>query len=251
MQGCLLQLGDVKVARKDIHAPNNEMEVTNTAVLKVQMFQDEFPIPWTNLTASFIKHLIALIPKIRGCTNVHCDYKRGLFDVAVKDSFDQVIHEIWGRRYQTLEGKAVPADQAALFQVYLRIAAPTLAELLASIVEGIYLEPRSDVTRSTGPDYSVIWLAGATRDSAHHKLKTTSHGLVRMKQCYGIRVLTTYEAAAHAELRPGDDCIKVNVAKVSLVNSSSSAWTSAGSCGQNPSGLEMVCKASSTFQRQL
>ena len=35
-----------------------------------------------------------------------------------------------------------------------------------------------------------------------------------MKQRYGIRVLATYEAAAHAELRPGDDFIKVTVAKI-------------------------------------
>lgn len=43
-----------------------------------------------------------------------------------------------------------------------------------------------------------------------------SHGLslVRMKRRFGIRVSTTYEEAAHAELRPGDNFIKVTVAKV-------------------------------------
>ena len=42
-----------------------------------------------------------------------------------------------------------------------------------------------------------------------------SHGLslVRMKRRFGIRVSTTYEEAAHAELRPGDNFIKVTVAK--------------------------------------
>ena len=55
---------------------------------------------------------------------------------------------------------------------------------------------------TTDPDYSVIWIPGATRDLALHKLRTMSHGLslVRMRQRH--HMLTIHEASARAELRP-------------------------------------------------
>ena len=55
---------------------------------------------------------------------------------------DQVLLEIWGRRFPTMEGRRVAADQADIFQAFLRIAAPALEALLALVIEGIYLEPR-------------------------------------------------------------------------------------------------------------
>ena len=149
-----------------------------------------------------------MAPKLRKCTNLKCDFKCGLYHLAVEESFEQVIHEIWGRRFPTLEGQIKSADSAEIFQAFW-IAIPVLPELLKCVV-------RAEATRSTDPDYSAIWIPGANREMAHHKLKTMSHGLslVRMKRRFGIRVSTTYEEAAHAELRPGDNFIKVTVAKV-------------------------------------
>eukprot|EP00435_Cladocopium_sp_Y103_P059762 s55_g21.t1 len=175
VQGCLLQLGDVPVSRHDVKAPLDDMEVTTTTVLKVQMYRDELSTDWALVASSPIKQLIILVPKFRRCTPLHCDHKCGLYHLSVEEDFDQVIHEIWGRRFQSLDGKQLPADQAALFQAYLRVAAPALTELLSSIVEGVYLEPRAEATRC---------------------------------------MYTAYEEAAHAELRPGDDFIKVTVSKV-------------------------------------
>ena len=64
-------------------------------------------------------------------------------------------------------------------------------------------------------DYSVIWLPGANRDTACHRLKLTSHGLslVRLKHRFGIRVLST-EEAAFRELRPNEEFMKVAVTKI-------------------------------------
>ena len=60
----------------------------------------------------------------------------------------------------------------------------------------------------------MVWLPGASRETALHKLKLTSAGisLVRLKQRYGIRVATENEKAVHKELRPGDTFNKVEVA---------------------------------------
>ena len=216
IHGCLLQLGDVLVSRQHRDDTNTDMEITDTSVLKVQIYRDEITLTWDAFISSPIKHLIALVPKLRRCTWLQCDFKCGLYHAAVEENFDQVITEIWGRRFQFLDGKVTQADKAELFQVFLRVATPAITELLQVVMEGIYFEPRSTVTKTTDPDYSVVWIPGATKDMAIHKLRTMSHGLslVRMRQRYGIRVLATHEATAHAELRPGDTFIKVNVHKI-------------------------------------
>ena len=163
-----------------------------------------------------IRFLIQKAPLFRLCTSVHCDHKCGLFHAAVEDSMDQVLLEIWGCCFQTIEGRRVVADQAELFQAFLRIAAPALDSVLALVLDGIYLEPRSADLKATDNDYAVIWLPGATREVAYHKLKLAGHGisLVRMKHQFGIRVAATYEATTHKELRPTDHFVKVAIAYV-------------------------------------
>lgn len=215
INGSLLQLGDVPVSRRKDEDTTNSMDVAETAVLKVQMFRDELGLEWDTICQSPIKALFRKVPLFRMCTSVTCDHRCGLFHAAVEDDMDQVVNEVWARRFQTFEGKSVPAAKADLFQVFLRVALPTLPELLKVVEPGVYLEPRSSGSKATDPDYSVIWVPGANRDMVTHKLKTTSHGLslVRMKNRFGIRVLATAEEAAYTELRPGDHFIKVDVTK--------------------------------------
>ena len=94
IHGCLLQLGDVTVSRRHLDDSHAEMEITDTSVMQVQLFRDEVNTDWTDFIASPIKHLIALVPKLRRCTNLQCDFKCGLYHAAVEENFDQVIHEI-------------------------------------------------------------------------------------------------------------------------------------------------------------
>ena len=65
-----------------------------------------------------------------------CDHRCGLFHAAVVDNIDQVVHEIWGRRFQTIEGRAQPAQQAELFLAFSRISS-ALADLLRVLVNGL------------------------------------------------------------------------------------------------------------------
>lgn len=101
--------------------------------------------------------------------------------------------------------------QADLFLAFVRIASPALDDLLGVVTEGVYIEPRAAGTRATDEDYSVVWLPGVNRETALHHLKLTTHGLslVRMKSRFGIRVIATYEEAAHRELRPGEVFVKL------------------------------------------
>ena len=183
------------------------MDLAETNVLKILLYKDELGSLWPQIADSPIRQLLQLVPLLRLCTAISCDHRCGRFHAAVEDSIDQVIHEVWGRRFQSMDGKSKP---------FLRIATPALDELLRVAVDGVYFEPRAAGTRATDPDYSVIWLPGANRDAAVHRLKLTTHGLslVRTKGRFGIRVIATYEEAAHRDLRPGETFVKVDVTRI-------------------------------------
>ena len=216
INGSIFQLGDLEVRRHAEDDPVDAMDIGQTHVLKVQLFKDELRTAWDSVMQSPIRFLIQQAPLFRLCASVHCDHKCGQFHAAVEDTMDQVLLEIWGRRFQTMEGKRVTANEAEIFQAFLRIAAPALDAILALVLDGIYLEPRSSDLKATDSAYAVIWLPGATREVAHHKLKLVGHGisLVRMKHRFGIRVAAEHEAQTHRELRPTDDFVKVEVSYV-------------------------------------
>ena len=92
-----------------------------TSILKVQLYRDELVPLWTSVASSPIKQVIAMAPKLRKCTNLKCDFKCGLYHLAVEESFEQVIHEIWGRRFPTLEGQIKSADSAEIFQAFCEL----------------------------------------------------------------------------------------------------------------------------------
>jgi len=213
VHGCIVQLGDIKVNRHQPKDPATSMDISDTQVIKVQAFRDELDLEWAAFVQSPLKCLFQIIPILRLCSTLSCDHKCGAYHAAVEEPLDQVVHETWGRRFQTVDGKSTSAADATLFTIFLRVAKQVVKELLQVSVSGIYLEPRCDITKQPDPQYSVIWIPGATREIAMHKLKLLTHGiaLARMKTRFGIRVLSSFEAAAYAELRPGDDFIKVAV----------------------------------------
>ena len=168
----------------------------------------------------------------------------------LKIALIKLFMKFWGRRFQNLEGKTTPGPQAELFMAFLRIASPALDDLLRVVTDGVYFEPRAAGSKSTDSDYSVIWLPGANREAALHRLKLTTHGLslVRMKQRYGIRVIATYEEAAHRDLRPGEPFVKVDISKIYRLHPSAT-WTSTATGGSTSQRMEMVGKASPALQR--
>eukprot|EP00435_Cladocopium_sp_Y103_P041171 s401_g11.t1 len=216
INGSLLQLGDHPISRRVNQDPVTSMDLAATNVLKVQLFRDELSTVWEEVASSPIRQLFRLVPLFKLCTSVSCDHRCGHFHAAVEDSIDQVVHDLWGRRFQSLEGKTQPAHTAEQFIVFLRIATPAMEDLLKILCEGVYMEPRASGVKATDTDYSVVWLPGANREIALHRLKLTSHGLslVRMKNRFGIRVISTYEEMAFKELRPSEVFVKVEVSRI-------------------------------------
>ena len=213
VHGCLVQLGDVQVNRHRPQDPVSTMDISCTQVIKLQVFRDELDMEWTSFVQSPLKCLFQCIPLLRLCTVLSCDHKCGSYHATVEEPLDTVVHETWGRRFASVDGRTQSAVDAALFTIFLRVAKQVVDDLLPFTIPGIYFEPRCDLTKQPDSTYSVIWVPGATREIAMHKLKLLTHGiaLVRMKTRYGVRALSSLEAAAHAELRPGDDFIKVAV----------------------------------------
>ena len=213
IQGCLIQLGDVTINRHTPKDPTSAMDISKTQVLKVQVFQDELEMEWSHFVDSPLRCILKAVPILRLCNQLSCDHKCGCFHASVEEPLDQVIHETWGRRFLSLEGKALSPADSVLFTAFIRVAAQVIDDLLSLTVAGIYFEPRCDTSKQTDSRYSVIWVPGATREIALHKLKLLTHGLslVRMKARFGIRVKASLEATAHAELRPGTDFVKVTV----------------------------------------
>ena len=216
ISGCIIQLGDVPVERHMPADPVTSMDVSDTSVMKIVLYRDELGDAWPRVAEGPIKCLLQWVPILRLCNNLHCNHKCGCYHAAVEDSLDNVVHEIWTRRFQTLEGKVVPAQKADVFQAYLRVATAVVSHLVKLTVDGVYIEPRSSSERSTDPAYSVVWVPGATKDLALHKLKLTSFGLslVRLKQRFGIRVLSEHEEKTYSEIRPGEEFLKVKVTAV-------------------------------------
>ena len=204
VNGCILQLGDIEVRRK-IQEEATEMDVSSTTVLKVQIFRDEFSGSWQDVTSAPIRALIAAVPLLKLCSNLQCNMKCGCFHAAVEDPIDQVIHEIWSRKFLDSAGRQCPSGKADLFIAFMRIAEPALDSLLKVQQDGIYFEPRANGPRTANMDFF--------KDVALHKLKLLSAGmsLVRLKQRYGIRVPVAQEKASYKELRPGDTFVKVDV----------------------------------------
>jgi hypothetical protein len=109
---CLLQLGDHPISRQKVQDPANSMDLAATNVLKIQLFRDELGSIWEDVmdVANLpIRHLFRLVPLFKLCTAISCSHRCGHYHAAVEDSMDQMMLDLWGRRFQSLEGKTLPA----------------------------------------------------------------------------------------------------------------------------------------------
>ena len=213
LSGTLLQLGDEQVLHSLPKDPMKDYEILKTTIVKVQIYRDELPTEWTTLQQAPIRTLLQHIPILILCKQQGCGQQCPHFHQPVDEEAESVIHEIWGRRYQSMTGAVTPPLKADTFQAFLRITHSALEDLLRLNAPGVYFEPRADDMRSTSEAYSVLWLSDSTRDEALHKLRLT-HGaqsIVRLKMRYGLRVKKEEEQTAHEQLRPGVTYIKMNV----------------------------------------
>ena len=211
IQGSLLTLSDNPIHRKEHQSPN--LDVLATVVLKLQIFQDEFVVPWETFLAGPVKNIIAQVPLLRLCRGQSCGDQCGHFHAPVGEELPGMILDVWSRSWFNTAGKTTKPNQASYFQAMLRVPECALDSLVTVATKGVYIEPRAGDVRGPHPDFTVIWLGNLTRDQALHKLRTCSHGLAltRQHRRYGVRVKGVHEKTTHNELKPDDDFIAIQI----------------------------------------
>ena len=219
LQGGLFQLGDIHVQRakvKNITDP----EVVTTAVLRMQVYRDLWQGDWYQFTRSPIREVIHWLPALKRCKEADCE-KGAILGCnfthpAVDEEFSQVIFDLWARNFTTSVGKRTTPEDSESFSVFIRVPRSALDNIMEQQPRGVFLEPRATDTRGPDPAYKIIWIPGATYDSAAHLMKTYSKAicLMRMRQRYGIRVHKKEEEGAFHALRPGDTYDGVDVTLV-------------------------------------
>ena len=214
LQGALLTLGDMAIMRKESKGP--KLITCPTSIIKVQIFQDEIPVAWSEITKGPIRGLLQLVPYLRVCAGKSCGKDCPLFHPPVGETMTAVIVDVWSRNFCNSQGRMTKPDQAFYFQAMIRVPTLVLKGLVQQIIRGVYLEPRADEHTGPHPDYSVVWLTSHSRDQALHKLRTASHGLslARQHQRYGIRVESINEKDLHEEVKPDDTFVDLKIKQV-------------------------------------
>jgi len=213
--GAFKNLGDIQITQ---HIPGalDQPALICTQVVKVQIFRDEYQGAWSQLTQSPVRALCQAVPRLQFCPGKECGADCPKSHAAVDEDLDSILMEIWSRTFTKLEGGKVPALDAQVFGVFIRVPASILDVLLQCGAVGIYFEPRSDKNKGHDERYRVIWLPARTHDEAMHTCRTTVHalGLVRMKKKYGLRVLAEHEEQTFKQLKPDATWVNTQVQRI-------------------------------------
>ena len=213
--GAFKNLGDIQITQ---HIPGalDQPALICTQVVKVQIFRDEYQGAWSQLTQSPVRALCQAVPRLQFCPGKECGADCPKSHAAVDEDLDSILMEIWSRTFTKLEGGKVPALDAQVFGVFIRVPASILDVLLQCGAVGIYFEPRSDKNKGHDERYRVIWLPARTHDEAMHTCRTTIHalGLVRMKKKYGLRVLAEHEEQTFKQIKPDATWVNTQVQRI-------------------------------------
>ena len=113
----------------------------DTEILKIQMFQDETALAWTQVIAGPVKALLQLVAQLRLCQGRQCGKECPLFHAPVGETMQGIILDLWARSFHNQQGKNIKAELAHYFQVMVRVPHVALDSLLRSGTRGVYIEP--------------------------------------------------------------------------------------------------------------
>ena len=127
-----------------------------------------------------------------------------------KDAEQHAKKSIGPRRVESwlsAAGKFCAPIEATQFSAMIRV--PSSAQLsiqLASGINGLYVEPRSQRGKLADQNYGVVWMQNATLQDIKHKLTTVKHAVCacRMMSKYGPRFAQEHLEEAYSTLRPSD-----------------------------------------------
>ena len=100
LKALLVQIGTGEVS-KHVPASAAKIEVVESAVLRLSVYKDQWPQPWSALCLGPLKAIIELCPPLQACDQVGCQCPcwHGLAGPRDPES----ILELWGRNFTTLQ----------------------------------------------------------------------------------------------------------------------------------------------------
>ena len=208
--GSLLQLGDeeVQIAQGEV----TEIESVAAAVCRLSIFQDEWRHEWQQIVDAPIRTLLQHTPELAlrrdpACPQTQCH----AYHAAVDETVDQLIVDLWGRRYCKAAGGKVPAPDAELFQVYVRVPTSAVTHLVRLQKPGLYVEPRAADGSGPHSACAVIWVPNIDLGQALHLLRTTEKAvsLARINCRYGLRVKKATSASCTKSCAQGRSLSKL------------------------------------------
>jgi len=206
--GHILPIGDLQVSRESA-SQDSSPDVIDTKVIKFQVFRDQFTVDWNRFADATVRTLIAAMDSLQLCKGAQCGAACNKFHPGLDETIDNMIFELWARSFFDDNGRKTTSDHASLFTAFMRVPEGALHKIMLGTPQGVYVEPRGSQPREHDAHYKVVWLPGATAETAAHQCRTFDKAicLVRMKTKYGIRVRKEGEKAAWENLRPGIDFV--------------------------------------------
>ena len=205
VDGLMFQLGAQSVVRK-VAPPKFELVSVATCVIKFMVFRDQVPVSWDVVSAHPLKFLFSKIPLLQKCNTVGCGAGCGHWHPEQVDDVEEPILEVWGRQFMLQSFKPMPASEAEVFGVHLRLPAKLELPLQGfSGLDGVYLEPKEIDGKRPSTSFQVFWQQKATHQDIVHLRQITANalGIARMAGKYGIRCQTCHAEGVHATIRPG------------------------------------------------
>ena len=112
------------------------------------------------------------------------------------------VLDVWDRQFLSFRLTKVPAQEAQIFAVNLRVTKAAAAQLYErNATDGKYVEPRTGDGRNPSDAFQVIWLPRKTLAEVQimHRANTTPTMVVRQGERYGLH---TKPEEMHAKYRP-------------------------------------------------
>eukprot|EP00435_Cladocopium_sp_Y103_P059987 s507_g21.t1 len=184
----MVQLGAVQVQRLSPEAKTRVEEVCNK-VYRIVVYRDELEsISWDTFISRPVKHMIAALPFLQTSAN----------------GVNPII-DLWDRQHLTSRFERTRPGESEVYMACVRLEQHDEASDPPSVpCPGFYVEPRTIDGRAPDPQYRVVWLTKADRQTAVLASQSTVQWnvVVRSGPRFGLRTKLSDAAEVHGQHKP-------------------------------------------------
>ena len=201
----LYQLGAQPVSRRAQHDACSIVTLAS-CVVKILAFKDQLDVAWETFSRHPMKHIFCKVPPLVACADEDCIGCCEGWHTTPDCQLENPVMELWGKQWLLVNFSQVPAAQAELFTVHVRVPSCLAVQLQTySGVAGIFLEPKHVDGKQASESFQVFWLPRLSFQEVLHLKQTTPHiiGLARMGEKFGVRCKADCAEQVHTCIKPG------------------------------------------------